>query len=358
MATTSRFIYSYYDPADRKELEIETGQIPTATPEAELEEAWNTEAARAFKHKKPPAPRFVPASIKDGEWNNKQSASNRQSEPQASTSADATSWYRSLVRDGPSSTSRMPAPAPTPPKSITTTPKPAPPPTSHDPWFIRNAVKSVPQQHPTASTSTLAEILHREPPPKPTDAPFQPPVFLHIGPSNVGFSMLEKYGWNEGEALGPDVRRRKRILLDDEALNRKRKSNTISEELVEVVDLTADSEDESDELQWADTGVKLEDTSALLPDEGSSGRTALVRPIPTFLKTDRLGIGLKAKTTGPYKESRKHITHTAEAIAAHRQSVDEQRRRKMKFGKGKRGLAREHDQERLARQRLLAYMNE
>ena len=50
--------------------------------------------------------------------------------------------------------------------------------------------------------STLADLLSRNPPPRPSEPTFRPPVFLTIGPSNKGFAMLERKGWQEGEGLG------------------------------------------------------------------------------------------------------------------------------------------------------------
>lgn len=197
--------------------------------------------------------------------------------------------------------------------------------------------------------------------------------------------MLERSGWNEGEALGPDVARRTRVTEDEERLTaRKRRHKTFLEETevkeetidvpvagqtddditeirkVALIDLTlSDSEDEDNSDSENDEAGKIEGTISPTPVPASpSGRKALIIPLPTVLKSDRLGIGLKAKTVGPYKESRKRITHSAAAIAAHVRAAEDARRRKDKYGKGKRGLAREREQERLSRQRMLAYLNE
>ncbi|KAK7048430.1 hypothetical protein R3P38DRAFT_2764399 [Favolaschia claudopus] len=90
--------------------------------------------------------------------------------------------------------------------------------------------------------------------------------------------------------------------------------------------------------------------------EGSS-RKALVTPIATVLKSDRLGIGLKAKTTGPYKESQKRITHNAAAMAAHVKVAEALRKQKKLTGRGHRGFARKAKAESVNRRDLLAYMN-
>jgi len=94
------------------------------------------------------------------------------------------------------------------------------------------------------------------------------------------------------------------------------------------------------------------------PSESTShNRTALVTPLPTILKSDRLGIGLKAKTVGPYKASQKRVTHNAAALAAHIKAAEEMKRQKKKLGHGRRGLARQHKQQVKERAELLAYMN-
>ena len=47
------------------------------------------------------------------------------------------------------------------------------------------------------------------------------------------------------------------------------------------------------------------------PQREGHGGKALLTPLPTVLKPDRLGIGLKAKMVGPYKASQKRVTHNA-----------------------------------------------
>ena len=59
--------------------------------------------------------------------------------------------------------------------------------------------------------------------------------------------------------------------------------------------------------------------------EGHRGK-ALLTPLPTVLKPDRLGIGLKAKKVGPYKASQKRVTHNAAAALAAHMKVNEQSR--------------------------------
>ncbi len=108
-------------------------------------------------------------------------------------------------------------------------------------------------------------MLARDPPPHPSEAKYKPPVWLAIGPSNKGFSMLEKRGWNEGDALGADVVRRRRpehIQPSRKATQRHAESVAKEEVMeveighgdgevkevrkVQVVDLTLDSDEDSD----------------------------------------------------------------------------------------------------------------
>lgn len=228
-----------------------------------------------------------------------------------------------------------------------------------------------------------------DPPPRPSEAKYKPPVWLAIGPSNKGFSMLEKRSWNEGEALGADVVRRRR---PEHAIQPSRKpmqrhaESVAKEEVMEVeighgdgevkevrkvqvVDLTLESDEDSDADSDATTTGPLvkeepgdeeiqpsEDSPSSAPPS-TSERKALLTPIPTILKSDRLGIGLKAKTVGPYRASQKRVTHSAAALAAHTQAGEALRERQKLFGRGHRGFARERKKEETRRKDLLAYMN-
>ncbi|KAF9019027.1 hypothetical protein BDZ89DRAFT_928799, partial [Hymenopellis radicata] len=288
-------------------------------------------------------------------------------------------WYKSLNRASTTSTpstSGSSTPASIPSRSSRET-------ADNSIWFIRNAIRSEPtSSSSSSSTSTLADILAREPPPLPSEPQFKPPVFLAIGPSNKGFNMLEKSGWNEGEALGPDVIRRKRMRIDMRPnLKGKRRAvrSEVKEELVEVptgddevlevrkvsvVDLTlSDSETGSQSDSDGDSEssglVEPEQDAteqAVSPPSSSSDRKALITPLPTVLKSDRLGIGLKATTVGPYKESKKRVVHGAAALAAHIKANEDMQKRKRRFGRGQRGFARESKQEQLSRQAMLTYM--
>ncbi|KAL0580626.1 hypothetical protein V5O48_001356 [Marasmius crinis-equi] len=274
-------------------------------------------------------------------------------------------------------------------------------------WFIQKVLQSQSQfEHhsDSSSTSSLADILARDPPPPPSSGDkFHPPVFLALGPSNKGYALLENSGWTEGEALGPDVTRLARTNRVRES-NRKRKRGLESEkelmvmkevdakggdgevkEMISVIDLTvSDSsgdEEDSDGAAEEDMGAsvdegsqqdqhpKTEDDELSVPSgsssspslseltDRSSARTALITPLPTVLKSDRLGIGLKAKTVGPYKASMKRVTHNSAALAAHLQRAEDARRRREKHGKGHRSFARQYKEEQRRRSEMQAYMN-
>ncbi|KAF7298990.1 G-patch domain-containing protein [Mycena indigotica] len=334
MATTAHIITSHYDPADRERLERETGQYSDSA------EAWEIEAKLAFKRRLAPAPRFVPASGSN--------ESIPAPEVKKSTSEDIGGWYKALTtrtetQSKPRAQMHLPPKDPCPPQVTERR--------TRNNWFIMNAIDSEPASvaSPTSHPS-LADILEREPPPLPHEAPHKVPVFVAIGPGNKGFAMLQQSGWSEGEALGPDIARqskRRRIIqpsvsppVDDGASR-------------EVVDLTMSDEDSGDEEP--DTSA---DDQNLTNTESDGGRKALLTPLGIVLKSDRLGIGLKAVTTGPYRASKKRITPNAKALAAHIRASEQLKRDKQKHGRGHRGFARRQKKEETNRRALLAYMNE
>jgi hypothetical protein len=89
-----------------------------------------------------------------------------------------------------------------------------------------------------------------------------------------------------------------------------------------------------------------------------AAQTALLTPLPTILKSDRLGIGLKAKTEGPHHSSVKRVTPNAAALAAHVKSAEDMRRTQRLLGKGHRAFARAERIERERRQNMMAYLSE
>jgi hypothetical protein len=172
--------------------------------------------------------------------------------------------------------------------------------------------------------------------------------------------MLQNSGWREGEALGSTTDRRndhspqaERKCVEAKAEGETEGMEDVLEKDSEVIDLTmsdsSESEDDLEELlQLAKPG----------PNSLAHGGKALLTPIPTILKSDRLGIGLKAKTTGPYKTSQKRVTHNAAALAAHVQANENMRKLKAKVGRGSSGFAKLSKRETVNRKNLLAYLNE
>jgi len=236
-------------------------------------------------------------------------------------------------------------------------------------------------------------MLDRDPPPLPSQKRYTPPVWLEIGPANKGFGLLQKSGWNEGEALGPAVVRRKHLLPPDELFEveenkGKTKVSKPSNPVVlrkEIREIKLGDMDDVVELRQIDvidlsicsdnshseSGSSVEDGSVneeasspggaqayeeQIPDYPAYEPKALLTPIPTVLKSDRLGIGLKAKTVGPYKASQKRVTHNAAALTSHIKMAEESKRRRELFGRGRRGLERWHKKESEHRQAMIAYL--
>ncbi|KAF6757447.1 hypothetical protein DFP72DRAFT_891186, partial [Ephemerocybe angulata] len=404
----------------------ETGQIPSrdsgATPEAgpqeelEPEEQWRKEALQIYKRPSlaSSAPKFVPAKVADGE----------------------TIWFIQNVisaasASAPSSTTHIPFSilAEPSPSSSSATPTPAP---------------------------SLADILKRDPPPTTGEAKFRPPVWVAMDPRNKGFGMLQRSGWNEGEALGPYAARvaQKKADTDVSAIlggsdaesedrgmgwKGKGKERAITVEYVQVpatngakgkkrmraedafeddevvemkmVEMTKKAEEVENGTSHAPSGstqavtrleVKqeeldeqdLDEYNAELHTEASlheaypqgHGGTALLTPISTILKTDRLGIGLKPKLTssavtkGAYrvpvlKDTRRNqariqsnsnsrsakgsrVTNTQGVLDEIKRREAEEKRDREVWGRGRKGKERKRRREEVERKGLLAYMNE
>jgi len=250
------------------------------------------------------------------------------------------------------------------------------------------AIQSEPSSSVSTPAPTLADILARDPPPLPSEGKYTPPVWLEIGPSNKGFGMLQRSGWNEGEPLGPSVPRRKPvkdILPDDEMMPIKSKHkgkgrlkftgssyqqkqteikmenlDAISESRnIDIIDLTL-SDTDSDDSSIKAEDARLEDqdgfTDVGIDFSATHGGIALLTPIATVLKSDRLGIGLKAKTAGPYKASQKRVTHNAAALAGHIRASEENRRHMKEHGRGRRGYEKRRRMEEEKRKAMLAFL--
>ncbi|KAI0075092.1 hypothetical protein K474DRAFT_1457746 [Panus rudis PR-1116 ss-1] len=408
MATVAHTIYSRYDPKDREKLEIATGQrneedniveqIKKADKDVEEpeEDPWQTESAFGAQRRIAAAPRFVPAIVSYDEINNMMGVPKDFFKPKEEKRRDdVAGWYRSLIRSGtstPALGSNTPpvvtgsAPSAGPSTSPSTSaaavstplaaPSPAKPRRTKNDWFISRVLSSAPPSTPATPPTTLADILSREPPPS-ADKPFRPPVFLAIGPSNKGFEMLQRSGWTEGQTLGAHVARpataplpapsipsaftSRRVKREEETVYVKQENIGSDDEIaelrkVEVVDLTlSDSEDEHAEFA---TSLPAAPSSEFAQEDGEPIGTALLTPLPTILKSDRLGIGLKAKTVGPYRESKKKITHNQANLAEHIRSAEEMKRMKKIVGRGSKGFARMAKADEERRRRLIASLNQ
>jgi G-patch domain len=88
------------------------------------------------------------------------------------------------------------------------------------------------------------------------------------------------------------------------------------------------------------------------PGDPRAAQTALLTPLPTILKSDRLGIGLKAKTEGPYRSSVKR------RVAKRNAAAEDMHIRRILLGKGHRAFARRERLERETRQNMMAYLSE
>jgi len=129
---------------------------------------------------------------------------------------------------------------------------------------------------------------------------------------------------------------------------------TLSESEHEDVDSYEDGEEGDDDDRNNDSN----DNPPTFPSDPRAEPTVLLTPLSTVLKSDRLGIGLKAKTEGPYRSSVKRVTPNAAALAAHTNASEELRRTQHRFGKGRRAYARAEHLERERRQKMMAYLSE
>lgn len=223
--------------------------------------------------------------------------------------------------------------------------------------------------------------------------------------------MLQNQGWSEGEGLGAgsnnsSLRRRSDAHANRETLQEKRKKTRLDslsppapapmlptspaqepatkeeqeEEIliddddedpiievrkkapVPMIDLTQsdtteDSGDDDDDIYPpASSPAPPTASCTTAPGDPRAAQTALLTPLPTILKSDRLGIGLKAKTEGPYRSSvkRRRVTGRTRNDAA----AEDLRMRRILLGKGHRAFARAERLERESRQNMMAYLSE
>lgn len=396
MATVAYHIYSDYKPEDREKLEAETGQLDEAEDDDIDRETLRKTFGLSRRVLNPP--RFVPATFTSEFWEpTNTTATVSGSSLDADDEASIGGWYASLMRSTPSNLGTS-SPAPRPPLLAKgkTEHKKAPDRTKNN-WFIARALEAStaaerqaetdnPPGHAareTASTPvpTLADILARDPPPLPSQEPFTPPIWLAIGPGNKGFDMLERSGWEEGQALGRASRNRRGlgyhprkskevVYYEDSTISDQVKQEIMDLSLAdqEVVDLTL-SEDELETSDDATRSATLDFVASasqekpvsqeLLITDLDHAPRALLTPLPTVLKSDRLGIGLKAKTvgTGIYREPVKRVTHSHAALAAHIRANEKMQQMKKVVGRGRRGFERVKKRETEKRKDLMAYLN-
>jgi G-patch domain len=390
MSLVCHTIVSRYTPQQRDATtSIDEGDDP-----------WQTESSfgPAQRLHSRPAPSFVPASMEYDEYGMPKVA--RDMEPKSDKSCDSSqgvsAWYRNLTsRSGKLERQPLTAnpPHPLPTTSISQS-FPRLHADTHDSHIHdnlhpekRNWFTSSSSHEATTHVfrpSTLADLLSRNPPPLPSEPTFTPPVFLTIGPSNKGFAMLQRKGWQEGEGLGSATVEGKSkskgglgISRTLEAAFQERKAeqckpispakaHVIRQDDVEheVIDLTLSDESEQNSIQevvdltLSDSDQDSDDVHDTPEDASSqptSHGTTLLTPIATTLKADRLGIGLKAARHSR-KARAKAVTHTSAALAVHIRSGHKARIERARRGRGSKGFARARRKEERERVDLLAYM--
>ncbi|KAI5123117.1 hypothetical protein M0805_001473 [Coniferiporia weirii] len=389
MATVAHHVYSSYDPEDRERLEAETGQLDAdsdAPEPPEPADPWLTEKAYGLSKRVANPPVFVAATFGYDQWDYGTNLTSSSSLSSRSQEENVSEWYRSLARRRTGS-----APASQSPQQDSIASKRTSERRNKNNWFISRVLEASESSQPGSSRSTtpgtsaspgptLADILARDPPPLPTQAPYTPPVWLSIGPSNKGFAMLQKSGWEEGEALGRATRSRSGLGCsgkgkDAASWGRTDPPNEVKKEVIDlscldedVIDLTSVDEEvgESDSVFAVQDDVKRSVSSPPsilqqggLTDDLDHNPRALLTPLPTVLKNDRLGLGLKAKTTGNglYRAPVKRVTHGQAALAAHIRANEELWLMKKAAGRGRRGFERLKKREEEGRRNMLAYMN-
>lgn len=364
MATVCHIIHSQNAP-----LAVQHSTIH-ADEGIEVPDPWQTESSDFGLNPRLKPPSFVPAKLSFDDWGARKSYTNAPA-PDQLRGKDLAAWYSEVTTTSTASSSRvrLDDPVPAPPQLPRKEKK------TKNNWFIQNVI--VPTN--AAPAPSLADILERNPPP--LESTFTPPTWLTIGPSNRGFNLLERQGWNEGEGLGPGIARRPQVILHPHS----RPTNVVvvkkeepemrevevqwSDDIqeirkVDVIDLTEEDDDddeplEDDELDQLASQIRpsMQQPPTTVSYDPYAPK-ALLTPIAVVLKSDRLGLGLKAKTEGPYKSSQKRVTHGAAAIASHLKAAEEVRRRKKETGRGTRGFAKQNKREAEKRKHMLALLNE
>ncbi|KAG8808643.1 hypothetical protein FRC17_003857 [Serendipita sp. 399] len=238
-------------------------------------------------------------------------------------------------------------------------------------------------------SSSLAEMLRREPPNP--ENPLVPPVYYAIGPTNKGYEMLTKGGWEEGQPLGPAAASASASASSVQGVRysrqveKKEKWVTLYGSMpkllvpkvdgagVEVVDISRE-EEESESSSWEDDDTPMFEQAtndgpaapgAIEPrirsGEVSKFDKPILTPIPVALKNDRVGLGAEKR--------KRLVTHSSLAIQHHIQQgrinqkhhISEMRRMERDhlrgtYDRGKRAYARKAKEEEEKRKRLREYM--
>ncbi|KDQ11132.1 hypothetical protein BOTBODRAFT_177603 [Botryobasidium botryosum FD-172 SS1] len=373
MATVAYHIVSHDNPPPLSSTQHKPSDVDA---DAELA-AWNEGHTFGLSIRAARPPKFVPAMYDD--TGAPKSAGSLVQDPSVNESkrGSVSDWYRQLAitRNNSAQTSKAglvslpprdpPMPIPAQPTIPTKAPLKQPPKRE---WFISRALASQQQASApaTASTSSLGDILARAPPPLPSEPRFVPPVYIALGPGNRGYGMLARNGWVEGEGLGngqfgpvtgPAAVTPHDTGSSDESLVKLKEE--VEEEVVElytrkgkqrqVIDLTHSSDEDGDDFIPSSAALH----SSRLPRRSRPGAdphgpSALLTPLPTILKSDRLGIGLKPKR-------RRVLKDTAEVILQVKR--DEARQKLVERGVGRRGMAKKRKEEERGRTEMLAYMN-
>lgn len=222
-------------------------------------------------------------------------------------------------------------------------------------WFSTRPLHGSEPENANPTPSSLADLLSRNPPPLPSEPAFTPPIFLALGPSNKGFAMLQKKGWKEGEGLGKipraDLEVKVAQKLRPEVIDLTQSDSENEGGLATGPTCESESETEDEPDEPLEDSEMDSSTSAVDAYEPSAhGGTALITPLGTVLKADRLGIGLKARRT------KRVVTHSPAELATF---VRKKRRlEKQKWGRGSKGLARKNREEEQRRVQMLKYLNE
>jgi hypothetical protein len=194
MATMSHTIYSHYSPKKPDSL-----ATPLSHTLDESADPWETEPSSFSEARRSlVAPRFVPATML---YENAGSRQLNHMVDSDDVGASLAGWYRSLTDtqgtvDRPSLAlqSRTLAGPSKPSVDTQEAPKRRAEARNKNNWFILRAIESEPSSGPStpSPTPTLADILARDPPP--IEGGYSPPVWLALGPSNKGFTMLQQRG--------------------------------------------------------------------------------------------------------------------------------------------------------------------